>query len=104
MSDTQKLLDMMARNASSDMRSIGRMSTVMAWVLIIIGGLLTVTVIGAIFGIPILLIGIGLLLYTKSMKKRMAAMAPLAKGAASEIGGKFFQQKEVHTSAQAASD
>lgn len=104
MSDTQKLIDMMASGANNNMNTIGKIYSVLAWGLIVMGGLLTLTVIGAVVGIPLVLMGIGLLLYIKSVKKKMAAIAPVAKGAASEIAAKITQPNETSGHSQVASD
>lgn len=94
MSDTEKLIAMLANNAKSDVSSIGKTYSFIAWALMVIGFLLTISGIGAIFGVPLLLLGVGLFLYVKSMKKRMSALGSLFQGASTEVGEQFARQRK----------
>lgn len=76
MSETRKMLEMMQANGGAGAKAIKWF----AWFLIILGGILTVTIIGAMAGIPMIIMGVFLIFTLKYMAKQMQAF----KGAASE--------------------
>ena len=76
MSETRKMLEMQANGGAFFAKAIKWL----AWFLIIIGGILTVTIIGAMAGIPMIIMGVFLIFVSKYMAKQMQAF----KGATSE--------------------
>lgn len=76
MSETRKMLEMQANGGFFAAKAIKWL----AWFLIILGGILTITLIGAIAGMPMIVMGAFLIFISKYMEKQMQAF----KGATSE--------------------